>query len=192
LTKIEALIARFGAPVAQKVADSYPSALATADAKVDAAVKTLSGMYTAHVAESMPVKTARGAYEYAMRAKASYPENVETLKAARAEYLAKIERTVVELRTRAVDLPSSVTTTLMTAIAQARAALDSHALFNRVKTLYEQLLANPRVAAVANAVAPVATRVMKQPIVAKAIDVATPYANAIATRVMPTAVTAAS
>jgi len=185
LTTIESLVARFGAPVAQKVAETAPNALARADANVDAAVKALEGVYDAHVKDSMAMKTAKGAYAYAMSAKAKYPENVETLKAARAEYLAKIEAAIAELRARAVELPHSVVTALTSAIAQARAALDSAALFNRVKTLYEHLCANPRVAAVATRVAPVATRVMQQPIVAKAIDVATPYATALVARVMP-------
>ena len=117
---------------------------------------------------SAPMRTANAAYAYAMKAKERYPENVQALKTARAEYLAKIESTLEDLKTRAVKLPEDVSAALRRP-SQARAALDSDKLFARVKTLWEQVMNNPRVIAVANRATPVAERVLAQPAVSKAI-----------------------
>merc|ERR1712216_505284 len=170
LTKIESLIAHYGQPVAKKVCETYPVAL---------------------------VKTANAAYAYAIKAKEQYPDNLDALKQARSEYLSKVEHAIEELKTRAVKLPEEAMTALKMAIAQARAALDSDKLFARVKSLWEQVITNPRVVAVAEKATPVAERVLAQPVVSKAIDVAAPYAVAggkyavaIGKRVMPTAITA--
>ena len=197
LTKIESLIAHYGQPVAQKVCETYPVALKTADANVDRAVKALNEAYETRVKNSAPVKTANAAYAYAIKAKEQYPDNIDALKQARSEYLSKIERSIEELKARAVKLPEEALGALKTAIAQARSALDSDKLFARVKALWEQVITNPRVVAVVEKATPVAERVLAQPIVSKAIDVAAPYAGAggkyavaIGKRVMPTAITA--
>lgn len=185
LTMIESLLMQYGAPVAKKVVDTAPAALAEADARVDHAVKALGETYDARVKNSAPMRTANAAYAYAMKAKERYPENVQALKTARAEYLAKIESTLEDLKTRAVKLPEDVSAALRAAISQARAALDSDKLFARVKTLWEQVMNNPRVIAVANRATPVAERVLAQPAVSKAIAAATPYCAAIGKRVLP-------
>ena len=185
LTMIESLLMQYGAPVAKKVVDTAPAALAEADARVDHAVKALGETYDARVKNSAPMRTANAAYAYAMKAKERYPENVEALKTARAEYLAKIESTLEDLKTRAVKLPEDVSAALRGAISQARAALDSDKLFARVKTLWEQVMNNPRVVAVVNRATPVAERVLAQPAVSKAIAAATPYCAAIGKRVLP-------
>ena len=185
LTMIESLLMQYGAPVAKKVVDTAPAALAEADARVDHAVKALGETYDARVKNSAPMRTANAAYAYAMKAKERYPENVEALKTARAEYLAKIESTLEDLKTRAVKLPEDVSAALRAAISQARAALDSDKLFARVKTLWEQVMNNPRVIAVVNRATPVAERVLAQPAVSKAIAAATPYCAAIGKRVLP-------
>ena len=190
LNKIEALLTHYGAPVAKKVVDAAPGALATADSTVDSAVKALSNAYEARLKNSYPMKTANAAYAYAMNAKDKYPENIEALKLARAEYLAKIETAVEELKVRAVKVPEEAYAALKTAIAQARQALDSDKLFARVKTLWEQVISNPRVVAVVERATPVAERVLAQPIVNKAIGIATPYAVAIGKRIAPKAVAA--
>merc|ERR1719498_2323808 len=91
--------------LAKKVVDTAPAALAEADARVDHAVKALGETYDARVKNSAPMRTANAAYAYAMKAKERYPENVQALKTARAEYLAKIESTLEDLKTRAVKLP---------------------------------------------------------------------------------------
>ena len=184
LTMIESLLMQYGAPVAKKVVDTAPAALAEADARVDHAVKALGETYDARVKNSAPMRTANAAYAYAMKAKERYPENVEALKTARAEYLAKIESTLEDLKTRAVKLPEDVSAALRAAISQARAALDSDKLFARVKTLWEQVMNNPRVVAVVNRATPVAERVLAQPAVSKAIAAATPYCAAIGKRVL--------
>ena len=174
---IESLLMQYGAPVAKKVVDTAPAALAEADARVDHAVKALGETYDARAGISRgwsaPMRTANAAYAYAMKAKERYPENVQALKTARAEYLAKIESTLEDLKTRAVKLPEDVSAALRAAISQARAALDSDKLFARVKTLWEQVMNNPRVIAVANRATPVAERVLAQPAVSKAIAAAT-------------------
>ena len=185
LTMIESLLMQYGAPVAKKVVDTAPAALAEADARVDHAVKALGETYDARVKNSAPMRTANAAYAYAMKAKERYPENVQALKTARAEYLAKIESTLEDLKTRAVKLPEDVSAALRGAISQARAALDSDKLFARVKTLWEQVMNNPRVVAVVNRATPVAERVLAQPAVSKAIAAATPYCAAIGKRVLP-------
>lgn len=185
LTMIESLLMQYGAPVAKKVVDTAPAALAEADARVDHAVKALGETYDARVKNSAPMRTANAAYAYAMKAKERYPENVQALKTARAEYLAKIESTLEDLKTRAVKLPEDVSAALRAAISQARAALDSDKLFARVKTLWEQVMNNPRVIAVVNRATPVAERVLAQPAVSKAIAAATPYCAAIGKRVLP-------
>ena len=185
LTMIESLLMQYGAPVAKKVVDTAPAALAEADARVDHAVKALGETYDARVKNSVPMRTANAAYAYAMKAKERYPENVEALKTARAEYLAKIESTLEDLKTRAVKLPEDVSAALRAAISQARAALDSDKLFARVKTLWEQVMNNPRVITVVNRATPVAERVLAQPAVSKAIAAATPYCAAIGKRVLP-------
>ena len=185
LTMIESLLMQYGAPVAKKVVDTAPVALAEADARVDYAVKALGETYDARVKNSAPMRTANAAYAYAIKAKERYPENMETLKTARAEYLAKIESTLEDLKARAVKLPEEVAAALRTAISQAREALDSDKLFARVKTLWEQIITNPRVVAVVNRATPVAEHVLAQPAVSKAIAAATPYCAAIGKRVLP-------
>merc|ERR1712159_977071 len=102
LTMIESLLMQYGAP----------AALAEADARVDHAVKALGETYDARVKNSAPMRTANAAYAYAMKAKERYPENVQALKTARAEYLAKIESTLEDLKTRAVKLPEDVSAAL--------------------------------------------------------------------------------
>ena len=197
LTKIESLIVHYGQPVAKKVCETYPLALKTADANVDRAIKVLNEAYETHVKTSAPVKTANAAYAYAIKAKEQYPDNLDALKQARSEYLSKIEQAIEELKTRAVKLPEEAMSALKSAIAQARSALDSDKLFARVKSLWEQVITNPRVVAVVEKATPVAERVLAQPVVSKAIDIAAPYAVAggkyavaIGKRVMPTAITA--
>jgi hypothetical protein len=185
LTMIESLLMQYGAPVAKKVVETAPVALAEADARVDYAVKALGETYDARVKNSAPMRTANAAYAYAIKAKERYPENLETLKTARAEYLAKIESTLEDLKARAVKLPEEVASALRTAISQARDALDSDKLFARVKNLWEQVITNPRVVAVVNRATPVAERVLAQPAVSKAIAAATPYCAAIGKRVLP-------
>jgi len=185
LTMIESLLMQYGAPVAKKMVDTAPVALAEADARVDYAVKALGETYDARVKNSAAMRTANAAYAYAIKAKERYPENMETLKTARAEYLAKIESTLEDLKARAVKLPEEVAAALRIAISQAREALDSDKLFARVKTLWEQIITNPRVVAVVNRATPVAERVLAQPAVSKAIAAATPYCAAIGKRVLP-------
>ena len=185
LTMIESLLMQYGAPVAKKVVETAPVALAEADARVDYAVKALGETYDARVKNSAPMRTANAVYAYAIKAKERYPENMETLKTARAEYLAKIESTLEDLKARAVKLPEEVAAALRTAISQAREALDSDKLFARVKNLWEQVITNPRVVAVVNRATPVAERVLAQPAVSKAIAAATPYCAAIGKRVLP-------
>jgi len=190
VTKLEGMIAHYGAPVVEKVAATYPVALASADARVDAAVKALGEAYDARVKNSAAMRTANAAYAYAMSAKAKYPENVETLKKARAEYLTMIEHAIEDLKARAVKLPEEATATLKSAIAQARAALDSDKLFARVKMVWEQIISNPTVVSVVQKATPVAEAVLAQPVVKRAVDIATPYAAAIGKRVLPKTVTA--
>lgn len=190
VTKLEGMIAHYGGPVVEKVAATYPVALASADARVDAAVKALGEAYDARLKNSAPMQAANAAYAYAMSAKAKYPENVETLKKARAEYLAKIEHAIEDLKARAVKLPEEAMATLKTAIAQARAALDSDKLFARVKMIWEQIVSNPTVVSVVQKATPVAEAVLAQPVVKRAVDIATPYAAAIGKRVLPKTVTA--
>ena len=185
LTMIESLLMQYGAPVAKKVVETAPVALAEADARVDYAVKALGETYDARVKNSAPMRTANAAYAYAIKAKERYPENLETLKTARAEYLAKIESTLENLKASAVKLPEEIASALRTAISQARDALDSDKLFARVKNLWEQVITNPRVVAVVNRATPVAERVLAQPAVSKAIAAATPYCTAIGKRVLP-------
>ena len=198
LTKIETMIAHYGTPMAQKVVSVYPNALATADAGVDKAVAMIEATYDARVKNSAPMHAVNAACAYAIKAKEKYPENIENLKAARAEYLSKIERAADDLRRRAVKVPEEAMTTLKSAITQAREALDSDKLFARVKLLWEQIISNPTVVAVVKRATPVAEAVLAQPVVkravdiatpyaVKAVDIATPYATAIGKRVLPKA-----
>lgn len=149
--------------------------------QVDTAVTLLTGIWADKIAPSAPVV-------YAKSALALTPEKLEELKAAREEYFKKIEATLLLLKAKAVALPEQVTTTVQSAIAEARTQIDNAHLFEKVKTAYETVLKYPAVVAVLERSAPYVAKatevaapyakkakLMAEPYVAKATEVAAPY-----------------
>jgi len=185
LTKIEDLIKAYGSPVVSKVAEKYPAVATHVDDKVDVAVTLLQDIWKSRIASSTPATYAKGVA-------ADMPAKLEAIKAAREDYFKKIEATLETLKAKAVTLPTDLKTGLTTAIADARAKLESAHLFERVKMAYETVLKYPAVVAVIEKSGPVIDKaaaalatVQASPYYVKAVDAVGPYVTNIKERLYP-------